>query len=275
MTLSCYRFIQQKFIRSCNLLLADSQKLNTVVAACKEAGKGSDISIQSSKCDVTDRVQVQDAVMAADEVASKAAPSTSSVASILVNCAGITRDARVQNMSDEDWNAVLDVNLKGSFLMCQAFCAPERVSSLVLGNTAAGGSIINIGSIVSKYGNIGQVNYAASKGGVIGLTRSLAKEMASLTLKTAKAFGPEMNTASDEEDVLRSIRVNCIQPGFIHTPMAHAVPEKILSDMKRKIALRRFGRAEDVANLALFLASSERCGYITGESFECSGMLRL
>mmetsp|Transcript_12351 Transcript_12351/g.22294 ORF Transcript_12351/g.22294 Transcript_12351/m.22294 type:complete len:251 (-) Transcript_12351:238-990(-) len=225
------------------------------------------------------------------------------VASILVNCAGITRDGRIGNLSDRDWCDVLDVNLKGTFLMCQAFCEPKRLSELLVGGNMAkefgtpassvgddstlgqskfgiGGSIINIGSIVSSYGNYGQVNYAASKGGVVGLTRSLAKEMASLSWKTTSAvdnIGDNDNEKEEEEEqnVSPTVRVNCIQPGFIQTPMADAVPEKILSDMTRKIALRRLGRAEDVANLALFLASSERSGYVTGEAFECSGMLRL
>merc|ERR1712194_87072 len=141
----------------------------------------------------------------------------------------------------------------------------------------AGGSIINIGSIVSQYGNIGQVNYAASKGGVVGLTRSLAKEMALASSNATSYVGCSGNkdTGIEEEKVPPSVRVNCIQPGFIRTPMAQAVPEKLLSAMTRKIALRRLGRADEVANLALFLASSARAGYITGEVLECSGMLRL
>mmetsp|Transcript_25533 Transcript_25533/g.54937 ORF Transcript_25533/g.54937 Transcript_25533/m.54937 type:complete len:166 (-) Transcript_25533:26-523(-) len=165
--------------------------------------------------------------------------------------------------------------------MCQAFCEPRRLNSLILGdntnNVGVGGSIINIGSIVSNYGNIGQVNYAASKGGVLGLTRSLAKEMASLSWRAANVVDcVEENGTDMEEDIVPpTVRVNCIQPGFIHTPMAHAVPDKVLSEMTRKIALRRLGRAEDVANMSLFLASAERSGYITGEAFECSGMLRL
>ena len=127
------------------------------------------------------------------------------------------------------------------------------------------------------------MNYAASKGGVLGLTRSLAKEMASLSWKVtnnnkynADCVGNNDDSDSEQYIVPRpTVRVNCIQPGFIATPMSQAVPEHILSDMTKKISLRRLGRAEDVANLALFLASAERSGYITGEAFECSGMLRL
>lgn len=203
------------------------------------------------------------------------------------------------NISNEDWDNVLDINLKGTFLMCQAFCEPNRLTSLLLNgndrnnnekddnddnNSNKGGSIINIGSIVSNYGNVGQVNYAASKGGVLGLTRSLAKEMALLSWNTTNNNSNSVecvgnnndNDHSEQHTVPRpTVRVNCIQPGFIATPMAQAVPEHILSDMTKKISLRRLGRAKDVANLALFLASAERSGYITGEAFECSGMLRL
>mmetsp|Transcript_25532 Transcript_25532/g.54935 ORF Transcript_25532/g.54935 Transcript_25532/m.54935 type:complete len:102 (-) Transcript_25532:26-331(-) len=101
--------------------------------------------------------------------------------------------------------------------------------------------------------------------------------MASLSWRAANVVDcVEENGTDMEEDIVPpTVRVNCIQPGFIHTPMAHAVPDKVLSEMTRKIALRRLGRAEDVANMSLFLASAERSGYITGEAFECSGMLRL
>jgi 3-oxoacyl-[acyl-carrier protein] reductase len=288
--------------QSCNLFLIDvnSNNLENVVSECTKVVQmirnPPNIHVDSSICDVRDKLQVEKAVQKADMLAASSSPCRSgnsesfsnppySVASILVNCAGITRDGRISNISDTDWDDVLDINLKGTFHMCQQFCEPRRVATLLqrpYGNNVddslkhhekipVGGSIINIGSIVSEYGNMGQVNYAASKGGVVGLTRSLAKEMALFS---------RGKVTDDEEEVERAetppaIRVNCIQPGFIHTPMAHAVPDKILSKMKEKIALRRFGQAEDVANLALFLASSARSGYITGEILECSGMLRL
>ncbi|EED93798.1 3-oxoacyl-reductase [Thalassiosira pseudonana CCMP1335] len=246
----------------CNLLLVDVQSdlLNNVASACR-ASSSSNILVKTSLCNVTDKSQVNEAVEDADHLAtqSNAIPRA---ASILVNCAGITRDGKIDNISDADWNDVLDINLKGTFHMCQSFCRTKRLASLLSdGNeneatgTATGGSIINIGSIVAQYGNVGQVNYASSKGGVVGLTRSLAKEMALFSHKFVQNKG--------------------IGAGFIHTPMAHAVPEKILSEMKRKIALRRLGRPGDVANLTLYLASAERSGYITGEVMECSGMLRL
>ena len=278
-------------------------KLKEVELACNKVATHQ-ITISHSLCDVTNKSQVQQCISKADEIAHSSTSSSSSpiAASILVNCAGITRDAKMANISNEDWDNVLDINLKGTFLMCQAFCEPNRLPSLLLSGSdmnnnendynatinsnnhmGKGGSIINIGSIVSNYGNIGQVNYAASKGGVLGLTRSLAKEMASLSWKVTNnnsnsvgCVGNNYDNDSEQYTVPRpTVRVNCIQPGFIATPMSQAVPEHILSDMTKKISLRRLGRAEDVANLALFLASAERSGYITGEAFECSGMLRL
>ena len=121
----------------------------------------------------------------------------------------------------------------------------------------------------------------ASKGGVVGLTRSLAKELASLSTKATAMSSLDSsiitdNNSDDQNTIIPpTVRVNCIQPGFISTPMAQAVPEHILSKMTQKIAMKRLGQASDIANLACFLASSERSGYITGEAFECSGMLRL
>jgi NAD(P)-dependent dehydrogenase (short-subunit alcohol dehydrogenase family) len=275
-----------------------------VVAACHNAASG-DVLIQPYHCDVTNKSQVEGAIAGADKIARRAVSSTSSVASILVNCAGITRDARLTNLSNEDWDDVLNVNLKGTFLMCQQFCKTERIDALLSPTGGTGGSIINIGSIISNYGNIGQVNYAASKGGVVGLTRALAKEMALLSRKSATSVDHVSGNeyAGVKANIPPSVRVNCIQPGkyavpstissltvnniiiisllgigylgLIASPMLNKVPEKIRTDMTSKVALRRLGRPEDVANLVLFLASNERSGYITGETFECSGMSRL
>ena len=188
------------------------------------------------------------------------------IASILVNCAGITRDALIDNMSVDSFDDVIGVNLRGTWLACKYFCANDRLRLLReelhrqqsggIGDdsrsTDYGASIVNIGSVVSRTGNVGQSNYGASKGGVVGLTRSLAKEMAR-----------------------SGVRVNAILPGFIYTPMAKAVPERIRDGIQRKIPLGEFGRPEDIANLTLFLASSERSRYITGETIECSGMIAL
>ncbi|KAL7442725.1 hypothetical protein ACHAXH_005258 [Discostella pseudostelligera] len=295
--------------QGCNLLLADTDsqqtKLEGVVSACYDAAdaagykssNNNNISIAPHVCNVTNRLHVKETIRAADEVASTAIISNNSVASILVNCAGITRDGRLANVTNDDWDEVLDVNLKGTFLMCQEFCEPTRLCKLLgeghssgkirwSGGSSCGfgsgngGSIINIGSVVSNYGNIGQANYAASKGGVVGLSRSIAKEMALFSWKATSAVDSvgiydDSDRILDRGAVPPTIRVNCIQPGFIATPMTSAVPDKILLDVENKIALRRLGQAEDVANLVLFLASSARSGYITGEVFECSGMLRL
>lgn len=263
--------------------------MKAVASECHEAASNNTISIRTAQCNVISKSQVQEAMDAADQMASETYGSKSS---ILVNCAGITRDAKVSNISDKDWEDVLGVNLKGTFHACQVFCDIDRVANLL--KSGNGGSIINVGSIVSGYGNVGQCNYAASKGGVVGLTRSLAKEMALLAFNVAHG--------NDTQSSVPAVRVNCIQPGerccamfntitmylislnnilmiitsgFIETPMAHAVPDRILSELKKKIALRRLGSPEDVANLCCFLASSERSGYITGEVIECSGMLRL
>lgn len=231
---------------------------------------------------------MKSAIVSADKLATRASVSISTsaneVASIIVNCAGIARDAKLANLSNEDWESVLNVNLKGTFLMCQQFCEPYRLQSLLRPVGGTGGSIINIGSVVSNYGNVGQINYAASKGGVVGLTKALAKEMALISWKSATAGGVNAgerdNDRDDNDDIKEAcisptIRVNCIQPGFINTPMVDAVSKKVIAEMTSKIALRRLGRVEDVANLILFLASNDRSGYITGECFECSGMLRI
>lgn len=190
------------------------------------------VSLDLPECDVTRREQVDEFI------------HNNTSASILINCAGITRDGFVTALTEDDWDRVMDVNLKGTFHTCQSFL-------MNLPETTVSASIVNIGSIVSERGNIGQVNYAASKGGVLGLTRSLAKEVAA-----------------------RGVRVNAVVPGFIETPMTAAVPEKVLNGMKSRIALRRLGQPEDVANLVAFLAS-DRSKYITGEAIECSGMIAL
>ena len=209
--------------QNCNLFLTDvhSENLEHVVAECTKVVPNNNISVESSVCDVRDKLQVEQAIRKADVLAassSSAAAASFSVASILVNCAGITRDGRVTNLSDSDWDDVLDINLKGTFLMCKHFCEPGRAASLLTGsdtthhNGTGGGSIINVGSIISEYGNMGQVNYAASKGGVVGLTRSLAKEMALFSHKII----PEEGVA---EIIPPSIRVNCIQPGEFKSNM--------------------------------------------------------
>ncbi|HPC25537.1 MAG TPA: SDR family oxidoreductase, partial [Fervidobacterium sp.] len=160
-----------------------------------------------------------------------------------VNNAGITRDALIQKMTEEDWDRVINVNLKGVFNMTQAV-VPYMLE-------AGKGSIVSTSSVVGIYGNIGQTNYAATKAGIIGMTKTWAKEFAR---KGAK------------------IRVNAVAPGFIRTPMTEKVPEKILTEMGEKAALKRLGEAIEVANVYLFLASDES-SYVTGQVIGVDGGL--
>ncbi|CCJ33619.1 3-oxoacyl-[acyl-carrier-protein] reductase [Caloramator australicus] len=158
---------------------------------------------------------------------------------ILVNNAGITRDNLLMRMSLEDFDEVLDVNLKGAFNVIKAglpFLIKQK-----------SGRIINISSVIGIIGNAGQANYAASKAGLIGLTKSVAKEIAS-----------------------RNITVNAIAPGYIVTDMTGKLPEKIKEKMMELIPLKRLGNPEDVANLAAFLAS-DMASYITGQVINVDG----
>ena len=160
---------------------------------------------------------------------------------LLVNNAGITRDGLLVRMRDEDWHAVLDTNLSGTY----------RVTRAVLKGMmkARFGRIVNIASVVAEMGNAGQTNYAASKAGVIGFTKSLAREVAS-----------------------RGITVNAIAPGYIETAMTAALDEKAKAHLKDVIPAGRLGSPEDVANAALFLLSEES-SYITGQVLHVGGGL--
>jgi len=158
---------------------------------------------------------------------------------IIVNNAGITRDGLLVRMSDEDWSAVIDTNLTGVFNVTRA--ATRHLMK------QRSGSIVNITSVVGLVGNAGQTNYAAAKAGVIGLTKSVARELAP-----------------------RGIRVNAIAPGFIQTDMTAALPDNIRSATIGGIALGRFGAAEDVAKAVAFLASDD-AGYITGQTLAVDG----
>ena len=162
---------------------------------------------------------------------------------ILVNNAGITKDGLLMRMSEEQWDAVIDVNLKGVFNMTQA------VSKSML--KARKGSIINMASVVGLHGNPGQTNYAATKGGVIAMSKTWAKEFGS-----------------------RSVRSNCIAPGFIQTPMTDILPEDVIKGMLDATPLGRLGQVEDIANAVLFLASDES-SFITGEVLSVAGGLML
>lgn len=160
---------------------------------------------------------------------------------ILVNNAGITRDGLMLRMEEKQWDAVLTVNLKSAFNFIHALTpvmAKQR-----------GGSIINMSSVVGVSGNAGQCNYSASKAGLIGLTKSIAKEM-----------GP------------RGIRANAIAPGFIVTEMTAALPQEVRDQWVKTIPLRRGGTPEDVANVALFLAS-DLSSYVSGQVINCCGAM--
>ncbi len=160
---------------------------------------------------------------------------------ILVNNAGITRDKPMAMMSEEDWDSVLDINLKGAFL-CTKFAAKQMIKKKY-------GRIVNIASVAGRYGNKGQANYSASKAGLIGLTKSTAKE-----------FAP------------RGITCNAVTPGVIQSKMTDVLPEEVREKYLENIPLGRFGTPEDVANVVAFLASDES-SYVTGQVIDIDGGL--
>ncbi len=158
---------------------------------------------------------------------------------VLVNNAGITKDGLMMRMTEADWDAVLDVNLKGTFLFTKSASRPMM--------KARAGAIVNIASIIGLIGNAGQCNYAASKAGVIALTKSTAKELAA-----------------------RNIRVNAVAPGFITSKMTEVLPEDIKAKMLEQIPLARFGDPSDVAKAVLFLVT-DASAYITGQTISVNG----
>jgi len=158
---------------------------------------------------------------------------------ILVNNAGITRDALLLRMKDEEWDAVLNVNLKGAFLC-------SRAAAKVMAKQRYG-RIVNIASVVGQMGNAGQANYCASKAGLIGLTKSNARELAK-----------------------RNVTVNAVAPGFIATQMTEVLPEKVKEELAAQIPMERLGSPEDVAQAVVFFAA-ERSGYITGQVIGVNG----
>ncbi|MGA9225837.1 MAG: beta-ketoacyl-ACP reductase [Mesobacillus sp.] len=164
---------------------------------------------------------------------------------VLVNNAGITRDALIQKMTEDMWDAVIDVNLKGVFNLTQA------VAPVMMDNGK--GSIVSISSVVGVYGNVGQTNYAATKAGVIGMTYTWAKEF---TRKGA------------------AVRSNAIAPGYVETEMMATVPDKVLQPIREKTPLGRLGKPQEIANAVLFLASDES-SYVNGHVLEVTGGLRL
>jgi 3-oxoacyl-[acyl-carrier protein] reductase len=170
---------------------------------------------------------------------------------ILVNNAGITIDKTVLKMTDEDWYKVLAVNLSGAFFLSQAVL-PHMIER-------GSGRIINISSIIGEMGNIGQANYAASKSGLFGLTKTLAREAAYQLKKAGKL---------DEDGP--SITVNTVAPGFIATEMMDTIPEKVLDGIKAKIPMGRLGRPDEIARVVHFLAA-DQSSYITGAVWGVNG----
>ncbi len=160
---------------------------------------------------------------------------------VVVNNAGITRDNLILRMTEAQWDEVISTNLKSVFNICKAVCKPMMKQR--------GGSIINVSSIVGITGNAGQTNYSASKAGIIGFTKSLAKELGS-----------------------RNIRCNAIAPGFIETDMTHRISEEVRDTFKNNIPLGRYGSAEEVAKTVLFLAS-DLSSYVNGQVISVCGGL--
>lgn len=199
--------------------------------AVKSAIEAAGGQAEAWRCDVSDCGQCEAFVKAVMEKYGRI--------DVLVNNAGITRDGLMMRMSDEDFSRVIDTNLKGTFYMMR-FASRHMLK-------AKKGRIINMASVVGLMGNAGQVNYAASKAGVIGATKSAAKELAS-----------------------RGITVNAIAPGFIDTEMTGGLSEKVQEQILTQIPLGSFGKPEDIANCAAFLASDE-AAYITGQVIQVDG----
>ena len=182
-------------------------------------------------CDVSDAANVNDLIKQVQE-------KFGSI-DILVNNAGITRDGLIMRMSDDDWDTVLGINLKGAYHTIKAVTRPMMKQR--------SGRIINISSVVGLTGNAGQANYSASKAGLVGLTKSMAQELAP-----------------------RGITVNCIAPGYIETDMTDELSAKVKEDIMKQIPLGRIGEPEEVAAMALFLSSNE-AEYITGQTITVDG----
>lgn len=205
----------------------NAQSAEETVSACEALG----IKALAVQCDVSDAQAVAGFVDAAVKEFGRI--------DVLVNNAGITRDGLLMTMKEENFDAVIDTNLKGAFLCMKAVTRPMMKQRY--------GRIVNLSSVVGLHGNAGQVNYAASKAGVIGMTKSAAKELAS-----------------------RGITVNAVAPGFIDTDMTAALPETARTGMLSTIPAGRLGAAEEVAKAVAFLASDE-AAYVTGQVLAVDG----
>jgi 3-oxoacyl-[acyl-carrier protein] reductase len=207
-----------------------SEAAAAAVVAAIEAAGG---AARAIKANVADAEACAELVNGADTAYADAPLMT------VVNNAGITRDGLLVRMSDEDWGSVIDTNLSSVF-----YCT-RTAAKLMMKRRA--GSIVNVASVVGLVGNAGQANYAAAKAGIIGLTKAVARELAP-----------------------RSVRVNAIAPGFIETDMTAELPQAACDAALASIAMKRFGKVEDVAALAAFLASDE-AAYITGQTIAVDG----
>ena len=220
----------QRFAQEGAIVILADMNLESVKAAAAQIPNA-----QAYAMNVTDRASIQAVV---DQVMQKHGRID-----ILINNAGITQDARLVKMTEVQFDAVIDVNLKGVF-NCTQLIVPHMLE-------AKSGAIVNASSVVGIYGNFGQTNYSATKFGVIGFTKTWAREL-----------GP------------KGIRVNAICPGFVATEMVKAMPENILQDIERRSWLGRLGTPEEIANVYLFLASHE-ASFVNGVALEVSGGISL
>ncbi|MGX5651559.1 3-oxoacyl-ACP reductase FabG [Hydrogenophaga borbori] len=203
------------------------EAVDAAVRRCQALGA----QAEGHALDVTERAQV-------DRVVAKVLARHGRI-DVLVNNAGITQDARLQKMTIEQFDRVIDVNLRGVF-----HCAQAVADAMV---RQGHGVILNASSVVGLYGNYGQTNYAASKFGVIGFTKTWAREL-----------GP------------KGIRVNAVAPGFIETPILATIPDKVLDELRQRVPLHRLGRPEEIASVYAFLASDD-ASYVNGAVIEVSG----
>ena len=208
------------------------------VVACARSIESCDGAAMCQKVDVSNSEQVDACVKATVEKFGKV--------DILVNNAGITKDGLLMRMGDEDWDQVLDINLKGTFLFTRAVSRPMMKNKAADG-TQLGGSIVNITSVVGITGNAGQANYTASKGGVIALTKTTAKELGS-----------------------RNIRCNAVAPGFIESKMTEGLSDEIKKACMDSIPLKRFGKVDDIAKAVVWLCGDDS-SYVTGQVISVNG----
>ena len=213
-----------------NIVIVDACPLENSEETAKEIAELG-VETKAYQCNVTVSEEVNKVVDEVKEIFGSV--------DVLVNNAGITRDGLLVRMKEEDFDAVIAVNLKGTYNFTRA-AAPIMMKQ-------RSGRIVSISSIVGLQGNAGQVNYSASKAGVIGITKSVARELAS-----------------------RGVTANAIAPGYVETPMTAVLPEKVKEEMLKAIPMNRYGQVEDIANAVNFLVSDD-ASYITGQVIEISG----